>query len=357
MAFVAVAMSGGVDSAVAAALLARQGHSIIGLTLRLWSEEHGPEATRENRCCSLESIQDARRVCDSLDAPHYVLNVEARFKDQIVDSFVGEYLNGHTPNPCVRCNQYIKFDALLSRALALGVDYVATGHYARLERPVNGPLRLLRAIDRPKDQSYALCRLNQAQLLHSLFPLGGYTKKEVRSLAVELGIAIAAKPESQELCFVTSGSYRDFLRRQLPGQVTAGDIRHADGRILGQHTGLIDYTVGQRKGLGIAGPRPLFVTAVDTQTNTVVVGEIEHLERNELRAANMHYTDGTAPTGPVDVAVQVRAHAPEQSGQLEPLPDATARIHLERPVRGIAPGQAVVLYQGEAVVGAGDLAA
>src|SRR6185437_14098583 len=172
MAFVAVAMSGGVDSAVAAALLAREGHRIVGLTLRLWSEEHGPEATRENRCCSLESIQDARRVCDDLDAPHYVLNVEARFKEQIVDSFVSEYVAGHTPNPCVRCNQYIKFDALLSRALALGVDYLATGHYARLEQPEGGPVRLLRAVDRPKDQSYALCRLNQTQLRHSLFELG-----------------------------------------------------------------------------------------------------------------------------------------------------------------------------------------
>ena len=357
MAFVAVAMSGGVDSAVAAALLARQGHSIVGLTLRLWSEEHGPETTRENRCCSLESIQDARRVCDSLDAPHYVLNVEAPFKEQIVDSFVSEYAAGRTPNPCVRCNQYIKFDALLSRALALGVDFLASGHYARLERPASGPVQLLRAIDRPKDQSYALCRLNQVQLRHSLFPLGSYTKKEVRVLAVDLGIEIAAKPESQELCFVTTGSYRDFLRRQLPEQITAGAIRHADGRLLGEHSGLVDYTVGQRKGLGVAGPRPLFVTAINVASNTVVVGEIEHLERHELQATNMHYTAGIPPSDPVAVTVQVRAHAPEQPGQLEPLPNGSARIHLERPLRGVAPGQAVVLYQGDAVVGAGDLAA
>src|SRR5487761_1115661 len=180
MAFVAVAMSGGVDSAVAAALLTREGHKVVGLTLRLWSEDHGPEATRENRCCSLESMQDARRVCDSLDAPHYVLNVESRFKEQIVDSFVQAYVAGNTPNPCVRCNQYIKFDALLSRALALGVDFLATGHYARIERQPQGPLQLLRAVDRTKDQSYALCRLNQTQLAHSLFPLGGYTKRQVR---------------------------------------------------------------------------------------------------------------------------------------------------------------------------------
>ena len=357
MSFVAVAMSGGVDSAVAAALLAREGHTIVGLTLRLWSEDHGPEATRENRCCSLESIQDARRVCDSLDAPHYVLNVEARFKEQIVDSFVQAYVAGNTPNPCVRCNQYIKFDALLARALALDVEFLATGHYARIDRQLGGPQRLLRAIDRAKDQSYALCRLNQAQLGHSLFPLGGYTKRHVRELARELGIEIAAKPESQELCFVTSGTYREFLRRQMPQQVTAGAIRHVDGRLLGQHTGLIDYTVGQRKGLGIAGPRPLFVTAIDVAANTVTVGEAEHLERREIRADNMHYTAGAPPTRPIEVTVQVRAHAVEQAGELAAQPDGSACIRLERPLRGVAPGQAVVLYQGEAVVGAGDLAA
>jgi tRNA-specific 2-thiouridylase len=342
---------------VAAALLVREGHSVIGLTLRLWSEDHGPEATRENRCCSLESIQDARRVCDSLDAPHYVLNVESRFKEQIVDSFVQAYVAGNTPNPCVRCNQYIKFDALLSRALALGVDFLATGHYARIMRQPNEPLQLLRAVDRNKDQSYALCRLNQTQLAHSLFPLGGYSKKQVRDMARDFGIEIAAKPESQELCFVTSGTYRDFLRRQMPQQLTAGAIRHVDGRLLGQHSGLIDYTVGQRKGLGIAGPRPLFVTAIDVDANTIIVGEAEYLERQELRAGNMHYTAGAAPTRPLDVTVQVRAHALEQAGELHAQPDGSARIRLERPLRGVAPGQAVVLYQGEAVVGAGDLAA
>ena len=356
MATVAVAMSGGVDSAVAAALLARQGHTIIGLTLRLWSEEHGPGAARENRCCSLESINDARRVCDLLDAPHYVLNVEARFKEQIVDSFVGEYVAGRTPNPCVRCNQFIKFDALLSRALALGADALASGHYARLERPPAGPVRLLRAADRQKDQSYALCRLNQAQLTRCVFPLGDYTKREVRALAAQFGIAVAAKPESQELCFVTVGSYRDFLRRHMPEQVTAGEIRHEDGRLLGRHSGLVDYTVGQRKGLGIAAAAPLYVTRLDTAANTVVVGEATHLERRELHARHMHYTAGAPPAAPLPVAVQVRAHAPEQAGLLHPGDDGTARIALERPVRGVAPGQAVVLYHGEAVVGAGDLA-
>ncbi len=355
MATVAVAMSGGVDSAVAAALLAREGHTIVGLTLRLWSEEHGPGATRENRCCSLESVQDARRVCDVLDAPHYVLNVEERFKQQIVDSFVTAYTTGNTPNPCVRCNQYIKFDALLTRALALGADYVATGHYARLDATTDGPVRLLRGVDRQKDQSYALCRLNQAQLSHSLFPLGSYTKKEVRELAAGFGIEIAAKPESQELCFVTAGTYRDFLRRQIPGQVAAGEIRHEDGHVIGRHTGLIDYTVGQRKGLGVAGPRPLFVTRLDVVSNTVVVGEAERLERRQLRASHMHYTAGASPSGPAPVAVQVRAHAPEQAGMLEPLPGDEALVTLDRPLRGVAPGQAAVFYRGEEVIGAGDV--
>ena len=357
MATVAVAMSGGVDSAVAAALLAREGHDILGLTLRLWGEAHGPGATRENRCCSLESVQDARRVCDLLDAPHYVLNVEARFKERVVDRFVAEYVAGRTPNPCVRCNQHIKFDALLARALALGADSVATGHYARLERPDGGPVRLLRGADRQKDQSYALCRLNQAQLTHSRFPLGGLTKREVRALAHQFGLAVAAKPESQELCFVTAGTYRDFLRRQRPEQVTPGEIRHEDGRLLGRHAGLVDFTVGQRKGLGVGAPRPLFVTRLDAATNTVVVGEAEHLERRELVAQHMHYTAGAAPAEPIAVGVQVRAHAPEQPGVLAALPDGTAHVTLERPLRGVAAGQALVVYRGEEVVGAGDLAA
>lgn len=356
MATVAVAMSGGVDSAVAAALLAREGHTIIGLTLRLWSEDHGPEQTRENRCCSLESVQDARRVCDSLDAPHYVLNVENRFKDQIVDSFVTEYTLGRTPNPCVRCNQYIKFDALLTRALALGVDYIATGHYARLDRPADGPVRLLRGVDPHKDQAYALCRLNQTQLQHSLFPLGAYTKVEVRALAAEFGIALASKPDSQELCFVTVGSYRDFVRRQAPDFVRAGVIRHEDGRILGQHSGLIDFTVGQRKGLGIAAARPLFVTRLEPETSTVVVGESEHLDRYEVTATNMHYTAGSPPAGPILVTMQARAHAQELPGMLTALPDGRARVTLERPLRGVAPGQAMVVFRGDEVVGAGDVA-
>jgi tRNA-specific 2-thiouridylase len=349
-------MSGGVDSAVAAALLAQDGHTIIGLTLRLWSEDHGPGATRENRCCSLESVQDARRVCDALDAPHYVLNVESRFKDQIVDSFVTEYVAGRTPNPCVRCNQYIKFDALLSRALALGVDFIATGHYARIERPSNGPVRLLRGIDHHKDQSYALCRLNQTQLRHSIFPLGAYTKQEVRALAQSFGIAIAAKPESQELCFVTAGTYRDFLRRQQPELLAAGVIQHADGRVLGQHAGIIDFTVGQRKGLGVAWPEPLFVTALDASTSTVIVGESEHLNRYELVATNMHYTAGAPPETAVAVTIQARAHAPELPGTLTALPGRRARVVLERPLRGVAPGQAMVVYQADEVIAAGDVA-
>ena len=355
MATVAVAMSGGVDSAVAAALLAQQGHRVFGLTLRLWSEEHGSGATRENRCCSLESVRDARRVCDLLDAPHYVLNVEDTFKEHIVDRFVAEYVAGRTPNPCVRCNQHIKFDALLSRALALGADFIATGHYARVEHDPNGGARLLRSCDRQKDQSYALCRLNQQQLQRSLFPLGALTKPQVRSLAEKFGIEIAEKPESQELCFVTSGSYRDFLRRQIPEHVAPGPIRHEDGRIVGGHTGLIDYTVGQRKGLGIANTRPLYVTRLDVLNNTVVVGEAEHLERRELLASGMHYVSSTLPQEPMAVSVQVRAHAPEVGARFLPLSGRRAQVTLDRPVRGIAPGQALVVYRDEEVIGAGDL--
>ncbi|MCL4541134.1 MAG: tRNA 2-thiouridine(34) synthase MnmA [Chloroflexi bacterium] len=357
MVTIAVAMSGGVDSAVAAALLTQQGHDVFGITLRLWSEEHGPGTMRENRCCSLESVQDARRVCDMLDIPHYIINVEETFKAHIVDHFIAEYAAGRTPNPCVRCNQYIKFDALLKRAIALGAGAIATGHYARTHANQDGAVDLLRGRDRQKDQSYALCRLSQSQLRHSIFPLGELTKAEVRQLAIEFDISIAEKPESQELCFVTAGSYRDFLRRQAPHGARAGEIRSVDGRVLGQHTGLIDYTIGQRKGLGIAASHPLYVTALDPLANVVIVGEAEHLERHHLIAGNMHYIRGVAPDEPLAVSVQVRAHAKEEYGTLHALANDQAKVVLERSLRGVAPGQALVVYAGERVVGAGILEA
>ncbi len=356
---VAVAMSGGVDSAVAAALLARDGYPIVGMTLRLWSEEHGPEATRENRCCSLESVNDARRVCAELGAPHYVVNVERQFKRAIVDHFVESYLAGKTPNPCVRCNQFIKFGALWQHAKLLGATMLATGHYARVDRdPESGEAFLLRAADRRKDQSYALSKVSQEQLARSIFPLGGMTKEQTRAAALACDIAIAAKPESQELCFVTHDDYRAFLRRQSPDAPGRGLIRReGDGAPVGSHTGVADYTVGQRKGLGIAAPAPVFVTRLDALTNTVYVGGADALSRREMTAVDCSFVSGRPPVGETRVAAQIRYHATEQPATLVPVDERSVRIRFDAPQRAVSPGQAVVFYQGDRCLGAGEIAA
>lgn len=355
---VAVAMSGGVDSAVAAALLDGAGYRIVGMTLRLWSEEHGPEASRENRCCSLESIADARRVCDDLGVPHYIVNVEAQFKREIVDHFVAAYVAGSTPNPCVRCNQYIKFGALWHHAELLGADLLATGHYARVQRdPATGEALLLRGADRQKDQSYALSRLSQAQLRRSIFPLGDLTKEQTRHAAAVHGIAIAGKPESQELCFVTRDDYRAFLRRQRPGATSPGPLVREDGTAVGVHTGLTDYTVGQRKGLGLASPLPMYVTRLEPKTNTVVVGGAAALLRAEMRAVATSFIQGERPEAPVRVTAQIRYHGAELPATLVPEHDHVVLVRFDEPQRAVSPGQAVVFYQGERVLGAGDIAA
>ncbi len=354
---VVVAMSGGVDSSVAAALLVHQGYQVVGMTLRLWSEEHGPDATRENRCCSLESVEDARRVCYDLGVPHYIINVEQQFKRAIVDHFIDAYANGTTPNPCVRCNKYIKFGALWQHAEAIGAELLATGHYARVERdPTTGEASLLRGLDRRKDQSYALSKLSQAQLRRSFFPLGQFTKEQTRAAAATHGIDIAAKPESQELCFVTSDDYRAFLRRQLPVLPTSGPIKDEGGALVGTHTGMTDYTVGQRKGLGISAKTPLFVTRLDAATNTVVVGKGSSLQKQEITAVDCSFTESQAPTGPTRISAQIRYHAVEHPATLEPRDARSVTVRFDEPQRAVSPGQAIVFYQGERVLGAGDIA-
>jgi tRNA-specific 2-thiouridylase len=351
-------MSGGVDSAVAAGLLARDGYPIVGMTLRLWSEEHGPGVSRENRCCSLESVNDARRVCHELGAPHYVINVEQEFKATIVDQFVDAYFAGKTPNPCVRCNQYIKFGALWRHAEFLGAQYLATGHYARVERDADtGEAHLLRAVDARKDQSYALCKLSQGQLRRCMFPLGGVTKEQTRALAAELGIDIAGKPESQELCFVTRDDYRAFLRRQRPDVAVGAHIARDDGTVVGAHTGLIDYTVGQRKGLGIAAAEPLFVTRIETRSNTIVIGSADALRRDEITAVDCSFIQGAPPAEPVRVSAQIRYHGAELPATIEAMTERSVRVRFDAPQRAVSPGQAVVFYAGERVLGAGEIAA
>ena len=360
MARVVVGMSGGVDSSVAAALLKEQGYDVVGIMLRLWAEppaedagdEDGEDApVRENACCSIESLSDARRVAAQLDIPFYVINVEEPFRETIVDYFYDEYRAGRTPNPCLRCNRYIRFTLLLERALALGADYLATGHYVRVDDdPATGQRRLRRAVDASKDQSYVLHVLSQHQLRHALFPLGGFTKPEVRAMAAERGLPVATKAESQEICFVAANDSRGFVRRyaEAKGQPAPepGPILDMSGARLGAHTGLANYTVGQRKGLGVSAREPLHVLQLDGARNAVIVGPASALERDTFTVRQATWTRDMPPDGPTPVEVKVRYKAPLVRGVVAPLPDGRAAVTLEQPIRAVTPGQAAVFYGG-----------
>jgi tRNA-specific 2-thiouridylase len=343
-------MSGGVDSAVAALLLVQQGYDVLGLMMRLWAEE-GAESQRANRCCSPQGLEDARRVAQLLDIPFYLVNYEREFKAAVVDPFVAEYTAGRTPNPCLACNRHIKFGLLLERARSLGADFLATGHYARIVQG-EGRYRLLKGADRRKDQSYALYMLGQRELGQLLFPLGELTKDEVRARAVQAGLPVGEKPESQEICFVGDEGYHPFLSRQAPATVRPGPIVDTTGRVLGQHKGLAFYTVGQRHGLGLATGEPLYVLRLDPDHNALVVGPDEAMGQRELIAGQVSFVAGYAP--PVSgVTAKVRYKAPEAPGTLLPLDEGRVRFVFDQPQRAITPGQAVVFYQGEEVLGGG----
>ncbi len=348
---VIVALSGGVDSAVAAALLVEQGDEVIGAMLRLWAER-GPGDARANRCCTQEAIDRARRVADRLDIPFYLINAEAAFKDQVVDYFVAEYGAGRTPNPCVPCNRTIRFGLLLNRALALGAAFLATGHYARV-RHVEDHHQLLRGQDPHKDQSYFLYALTQEQLAHVLFPLGELTKEEVRAIARQHGLPVAEQPESQDICFLADGDYRRFLAHQAPHLFRPGPIRDTSGHVLGQHQGLPAYTIGQRKGLGIAAAEPLYVLAIEPAENALIVGPAEELGQDECLVAGMHYISGETPMATSRATAQTRYRARLVPVTVTPLPDKRAHVRFASPQRDVTPGQFLVLYDGEVVLGGG----
>ncbi len=373
MARIVVAMSGGVDSSVAAALLKEEGHEVIGMMLRLWSEpgvidDDGVVHVAQNKCCSRESVDDARRVAHKLDIPFYLFNVEQEFKENVVDYFYQEYVAGRTPNPCLTCNRYIRFTLLLNRARSLDAEYLATGHYVRVDTdPLTGKMRLRRGLDREKDQSYVLHVLNQKQLTHACFPLGSYTKPQVRVMAAERGLAVATKPESQEICFVAQNDYRGFIDRyamklagkghdetsatyqangfiQLP---KPGPIVDLSGKILGRHRGLAYYTIGQRKGLGITSPEPLHVLKIDSEQNALIVGPAKELEKTSCTISNMHYINGETPEKSFNALARIRYKAPEQEALVTPLDGQGASVTFSHPQRAITPGQAAVFYGGE----------
>jgi tRNA-uridine 2-sulfurtransferase len=347
---VAVAMSGGVDSSVAAALLVRQGYPVIGVMLRLWSEEGMDD---RNRCCTPDAVAQARRVAAQLDIPFYTLDAREVFREQIVDPFVKDYIQGLTPNPCIRCNQLIRWGFLKDRVTALGADTMATGHYARIISDDDGIYRLLRGVDPFKDQSYALSHLSQDQLRHTLFPLGELKKTQVRSLALEQGLSVARRPDSQDLCFVGEGDYRQFIQRQAPGIEKSGPILNRQGEVVGEHMGLAFYTIGQRKGLKIAAKEPLYVLAKDMQKNALIVGARSELGSMALTAVNVNWIAGNPPADAFRAVVKIRYKAEEAWGVITPLADGRINIQFDNILRDITPGQAAVMYDGETCLGSG----
>jgi tRNA-specific 2-thiouridylase len=354
---VTVAMSGGVDSSVAAALLLKQGYDVSGLTLRLWSEADDQPASNG---AETGAIRDARRVADMLGIPHRVLDCTQQFKEHVVDDFIREYARGHTPNPCVACNRHIKFGFLLETALDLGADYVATGHYARV-REVDAGYQLLRGTDRGKDQSYVLYHLVQRHLRRILLPVGDYTKGAIRELASGFGLPISDKPESQDICFVcdlppTGRDYRRFLRAYAPEAIQPGPILDLEGRKVGRHQGLPFYTIGQRRGLGIAWKEPLYVARLDASQNAVIVGPASSLGRERLLVNDVSYISGSPPAFPAVVTVKIRYTGTEIPATLRPAAGNQVSVSLSRPLRDVTPGQAAVFYRDQQVVGGGTIA-
>ena len=351
---VVIAMSGGVDSSLTAALLVHQGYDVIGVTMQIWDTETVQDNPDDRGCCSLTAVGDARRVADKLGIPYYVMNFRKMFEETVIDYFIREYAEGKTPNPCIACNRYVKFEGLLQKSFGLGAAYVATGHYARIEYDEQRGRYLLRkGIDNSKDQSYALYHLNQHTLKHFLMPLGAYTKVQTRQMARDLGLAVAEKPDSQEICFVPNDDYKAFLEDKAPTVLKPGNIIDTHGKILGRHKGLPLYTVGQRKGLGIAAGHPLYVIALDYDRNQVLVGSDNDVFADELIAHDLNFITFDKLEDQMRVAAKIRYSAKEAGAILTPLANGQVNVKFEQPQRAITPGQSVVFYDEDIVVGGG----
>jgi tRNA-specific 2-thiouridylase len=349
---VVVAMSGGVDSSVAAALMVEQGHDVVGMMMRLWSEPTS-EGGAHNRCCTPEQLSDARRIADKLKIPFYVLDTQDVFRGKIVQYFIDTHADGITPNPCIECNRHIRFDWLLNNALALDADALATGHYARVQQTDDGRWLLKKGLDEAKDQSYVLSVLNPRTIDKVMFPIGEYEKPAVRELAAKFGLPTASKKDSQDLCFLGDGDYRRFLREHAPHMMAAGPIVRRSGEVVGEHEGLANYTIGQRRGLGVFGAEPLYVVALNPAANALVVGTADELGSDSLTARRVNWVAGHPPAHQFTADVKIRYKARPVPAQITVLDDGRFSASFSQPMRDITPGQGAVLYDGDVCLGSG----
>lgn len=351
---VVVGMSGGVDSSVAAYILKEQGYEVIGVTMEIWPDLPEQVREKEGGCCSLSAVDDARRVANHIGIPFYVMNFKEAFEEKVINYFVDEYLRGRTPNPCIACNRHIKFDRFLKKALALDAFYIATGHYADIVfDPHKERYILKKSLAQGKDQTYALYSLTQYQLEHTLFPLGPYTKEQVRGMAEGIGLKVASKPDSQEICFVEDDDYGRFIEERKGGKVKPGSFVDTQGKPLGQHKGIIHYTIGQRKGLGIAFGRPMYVVDIDPENDLVVLGEHHEVFSGEMVVKEPNFISIPFLEGPMEAKVKIRYTAPEVLATLYPIEGNRIKVVFDKPQRAITPGQAAVFYEDEYVLGGG----
>lgn len=353
---VVVGMSGGVDSSVAAWLLKKQGMDVIGVTMQIWQDEEPDEQEENGGCCGLSAVEDARRVAGSLEIPYYVMNFKKEFKEQVMDYFIQEYVDGRTPNPCIACNRYVKWESLLRRSMDIGAEYIATGHYARIEQLQNGRYSLKKSVTAAKDQTYALYNLTQYQLSHTLMPVGEFTKDEIREMAGEINLTVAHKPDSQEICFIPDHDYAKFIEENTDCHLPEGNFVDRDGNILGRHKGITHYTIGQRKGLGIALGYPIFVVGIRPETNEVIIGENDDVFSNTLTCSRLNWMSVEGLFGrEMRVSAKIRySHKGAPCVIREKHPDLVECV-FDEPQRAITPGQAVVFYDGDYVVGGGTI--